>query len=96
LKTLDACPLFVLPVVLLEDKQKFKHEDKQKFKHGGVLQVSYRHGYFYLFGLNFGIYLHYLMFYAHISPITLGFGLFELLIIDVLILSQVLAEKHGV
>jgi len=41
----------------------------------------------------FGIYLHYLMFYAHLSPITLGFGLFRFLTADVLILSQVLGEK---
>jgi len=27
-------------------------------------------------GSNFGINLHYLMFYAHISPIMLGFGFF--------------------
>ena len=34
--------------------------------------MSYMHRYFYLFGLDFGTYLHYLMFYAHVSPITLG------------------------
>jgi len=54
------------------------------------------HGYFYLFGLNFGIYLLYLMFYANISPITLGFDLFGFLIADVLISSQVLGENHEV
>jgi len=52
------------------------------------------HEYFYSFGLNFGINLHYLMFYAHISPITLDFGLFGFLIADVHISSQVSGEKH--
>ena len=61
-------PYLCLIVVLLEDKQKFKH--------GGVWQVSYMHGYFEWFGLIFGVNLHYLLFYAYISPITLSFGLF--------------------
>jgi len=34
------------------------------------------------------------MFYAHISPIMLGFGLFGFLIADVHISSKVLGEEH--
>ena len=43
-----------------------------------------------------GLNLHYLMFYAHISPIMLGVGFFEFLIADLRMLSQVLGEKYDV
>jgi len=52
-------------------------------------------GNFLVFGSSFvKINLHYFVFYAHISPIMLVFGLFGFLIGDLHISSQVLGEKH--
>jgi len=86
LKTLNACPQFVLSIILLEHKQKFKH--------GGVDKCDICMASLKVLGSSLvRINLHYFAIYVHISPIMLGFSLSVFLIADFHISSQVLGEK---
>ena len=84
----DACPLFILSDVLLEDKQKFKH--------GGVDKCHTCMGIFNYLDSILGLICIILRF----MPIFLRFWLVSpcsgFFIVDLRLMSQAMGEKHEV